>query len=94
MSPLVWSAIIEATWIAQTYLTGKPGKRHLGWAVGIVNMVLWIGFGLASGGYFFTACAGVGILMYAKNYRAERRCRLGGPVDEYIQACYRRDVAG
>lgn len=69
MNILAASAVIEATWVAQTILTGRlsPDARAWGWAVGILNMLLWIVFGIWTGGYFFAVCAVAGIIMYARN---------------------------
>lgn len=69
---LLASAIIESTWIAQTWCVGKPRTAIAGWWFGISNMALWFAFGLATGGYFFSACAVLGAVLYVRNLKLAR----------------------
>lgn len=66
---LLASAIIESTWVVQTILIGRPRTATAGWWFGISNMALWFAFGLATGGYFFSACAVLGAVLYVRNLR-------------------------
>lgn len=65
-SSLWWSLCLTPFGLLGMYMSGK--KNRWGWALGMSTQVLWVGYAIDSGGYFFIVGSVSYFAIYLKNF--------------------------
>jgi hypothetical protein len=68
-----WSVVLAGVGLAGLYLAGR--RSHWGWALGLVDEMLWIVYGASTGQWAFCLSALAYGWVYAGNLRVARQAR-------------------
>ena len=66
MSPLVWSWVLVVLGALGMWLAGR--RMAVGWAVAVVNELLWIVYAVQTGQWGFIAGAVLYIVVFTRNW--------------------------